>query len=222
MEIIAARFPTQSANSSKYTSEFAALNDICTQLGLDRRKGLTQQWREMESFLVEMMRKEKLVLFILDDAHNMDSDALGLVQTLYNYDVGKKLAQVILFGQPEISKLFEIRPEVASRVYTWLTLNSLSLADSIELIRFRCKVAGRDNQILSQNSLIHISQITSGIPRELVICCSAIIEEIVSTGRNPGAGLVEDVVVLAAIEAYKKGLILRRGSLDQPALFGGE
>lgn len=55
------------------------------------------------------------------------------MHTLYNFDVNKKLAQVILFGQPEIRNLIDSRPEVANRVYTWLTLNSLSLATQLNL-----------------------------------------------------------------------------------------
>ena len=207
------------AHTSTYPSEFAALVDICNQLGLERRKGLTQQWREMESYLVSMMKKEKMVVFILDDAQKMEPDALGLVHTLYNFDVNKKLAQVILFGQPEIRNLIESRPEVANRVYTWLTLNSLSLADSIELIRFRCKVAGRDYPILSQGSLLLVSQITRGIPRDIVNLCSLIIDEITRTGRNPGVALIEDEIVLAAIEIFKKAVSARP---DQPTLFNGE
>lgn len=66
------------AHTSTYPSEFAALVDVSNQAsGLERRKGLTQQWREMESYLVSMMKKEKMVVFhkILDDAQKMEPDA---------------------------------------------------------------------------------------------------------------------------------------------------
>jgi len=64
-----------------------------------------------------------------------------------------------------------------------------------------------------------VSQITRGIPRDIVNLCSLIIDEITRTGRNPGVALIEDEIVLAAIEIFKKAVSARP---DQPALFNGE
>ncbi len=206
-------------HTSKYQSEFAALMDISSQLGLERRKGLMPQWREMESFLVNMTKNQKTVVFILDDAQKMEPDALGLVHTLYNFDVNKKLAQVILFGQPEIRDLFVRRPEVRNRIYAWFTLNSLSFADSLELIRFRCKVAGRDRPLISQNAYIAISQTTNGIPRDIVNLCSGIIDGVTRSGKNPGDGLIADEVVDEAVQAYARVLQEYSDANNQPGLF---
>src|SRR5574341_1356892 len=122
-------------------SEYAALLDVCYALNLDRRKGMTMQWREFESFLVDQKEANRNVVGILDDSQLMSPDALSLVHHIYNFDINQKLAQVVLFGQPELQRIFNERPEVLSRVDSWFRLNPLSLEDTLELIRFRSAVA---------------------------------------------------------------------------------
>ncbi len=205
-------------HSANYPSEYAALLDICNQLGLDRRKGMTQQWRELEKFLVEEYKRDHTVVIILDEAQRLSPDALSLVHTLYNFDINRKLAQVILFGQPEMQKIFENRPEVRNRVYSWFTLHPLSFADAYELIRFRCKVAGRDKPFITQAAYVEVNRATNGIPRDMVILCSEIVDAITRNGRNPGDAPVDDGIVMEAVEAFKEVSRERIARGDQPAL----
>ena len=162
-------------HTAAYESEYAALLDVSYALSLDRRKGMTMQWRELESYLVDQKELERNVVLILDDAQLMTPDALTLVHHLYNFDISQKLAQVVLFGQPELQRIFNVRPEVLSRVDSWFRLNPLSLEDTLELIRFRCAVAGRKEPLLTQAAFLEVWKATHGIPREIVALCSKII-----------------------------------------------
>ena len=162
-------------HTAAYESEYAALLDVSYALSLDRRKGMTMQWRELESYLVDQKELERNVVLILDDAQLMTPDALTLVHHLYNFDISQKLAQVILFGQPELQRIFNVRPEVLSRVDSWFRLNPLSLEDTLELIRFRCAVAGRKEPLLTQAAFLEVWKATHGIPREIVALCSKVI-----------------------------------------------
>jgi type II secretory pathway predicted ATPase ExeA len=162
-------------HTAAYESEYAALLDVSYALSLDRRKGMTMQWRELESYLVDQKELERNVVLILDDAQLMTPDALTLVHHLYNFDISQKLAQVVLFGQPELQRIFNVRPEVLSRVDSWFRLNPLSLEDTLELIRFRCAVAGRKEPLLTQSAFLEVWKATHGIPREIVALCSKII-----------------------------------------------
>jgi general secretion pathway protein A len=92
-------------HTAAYESEYAALLDVSYALSLDRRKGMTMQWRELESYLVDQKELERNVVLILDDAQLMTPDALTLVHHLYNFDISQKLAQVVLFGQPELQRI---------------------------------------------------------------------------------------------------------------------
>jgi general secretion pathway protein A len=162
-------------HTAAYESEYAALLDVSYALSLDRRKGMTMQWRELENYLVDQKELERNVVLILDDAQLMTPDALTLVHHLYNFDISQKLAQVVLFGQPELQRIFNVRPEVLSRVDSWFRLNPLSLEDTLELIRFRCAVAGRKEPLLTQAAFLEVWKATHGIPREIVALCSKVI-----------------------------------------------
>jgi general secretion pathway protein A len=182
-------------HTAAYESEYAALLDVCYALNLDRRKGMTMQWREFESFLVDQKEQSRNVVVILDDAQLMEPDALSLVHHIYNFDISQKLAQVILFGQPELQRIFNQRPEVLSRVDAWFRLNPLSLEDTLELIRFRCAVAGRKDPLLTQSAFLEVWKATRGIPREIVAVCSKVIYEM---GKQEKP-LADNAVVHAAL-----------------------
>jgi len=136
------------------------------------------------------------VVVILDDAQLMTPDALTLVHHLYNFDISQKLAQVILFGQPEIRRIFNARPEVLSRVDSWFRLNPLSLEDTLELIRFRCAVAGRKEPLLTQSAFLEVWKMTRGIPREIVALCSKVINEMGRLNKS----VADNATVQVALE----------------------
>jgi type II secretory pathway predicted ATPase ExeA len=182
-------------HTAAYESEYAALLDVSYALNLDRRKGMTMQWREFESFLVDQKENRRNVVVILDDAQLMAPDALSLVHHIYNFDISQKLAQVVLFGQPELQRIFNQRPEVLSRVDAWFRLNPLSLEDTLELIRFRCAVAGRKEPLLSQSAFLEVWKSTRGIPREIVSVCSKIINEMGQQNKS----VADNAVVHAAL-----------------------
>lgn len=166
-------------HTASYESQFAGLQDICHALGLPRRRGLTKQWREFENFLVDEHQQARNVCIILDDAQLMNQDALQIIHHIYNFDRGgRKLAQVVLFGQPEISYIFALKPEIRSRVDSWFRLNPLSLEDTLQLIRFRCTVAGRDDPLFEQPAFLEVFEATNGVPREIVSVCARVIEEL--------------------------------------------
>jgi general secretion pathway protein A len=164
--------------TSSYESEFAGLQDICEFIGIPHKRGLTKQWRAFENFLVDEHEQHRNVVIILDDAQLMAPDALRIVHTLYNFDAGgQKLAQVILFGQPELSYIFAMHPEIRSRVSSWFKLEPLSPEDTVELIRYRCKVAGRDEPLLDERGYLAIYEASEGTPRAIVSLCARLINE---------------------------------------------
>jgi type II secretory pathway predicted ATPase ExeA len=182
-------------HTAAYESEYAALLDVCYALNLNRRKGMTMQWREFEGFLVDQKQDNRNVVVILDDAQLMKPDALTLVHHIYNFDISQKLAQVVLFGQPELQRIFNDRPEVLSRVDSWFRLNPLSLEDTLELIRFRSSVAGRKEPLLTQSAFLEVWKATHGIPREIVALCSKVIDEMGRMNRT----VADNAVVLSAL-----------------------
>ena len=187
-------------HTASYESEFAGLQDLCHSLGLPRRRGLTKQWREFENFLVDEHKQGRNVCIILDDAQLMDQDALRIVHHIYNFDRGgRKLAQLVLFGQPELTYIFAMNPEIRSRVDSWFRLNPLSLEDTLQLIRFRCTVAGRDEPLFTQSAFLEVFEATGGVPREIVSVCARVIEELGHQRKKTA----DTEVTKAAIELHR-------------------
>jgi general secretion pathway protein A len=172
-------------HTASYESEFAGLQDLCHSLSLPRRRGLTKQWREFENFLVDEHQQGRNVCIILDDAQLMNQDALQIVHHIYNFDRGgRKLAQVVLFGQPELAYIFALNPEIRSRVDSWFRLHPLSLEDTLQLIRFRSTVAGREDLLFTQSAFLEVYDATGGVPREVVSVCARVIEELGLRGEK--------------------------------------
>lgn len=188
-------------HTASYESEFAGLQDLCDAVKLPRRRGLTKQWREFENFLVDQHEQGKNVVIILDDAQLLSADALSIIHKLYNFDAGgKKRAQVILFGQREIKYRFSMHPEIESRVKEWHTLNPLPIEDAIELISYRCRVAGRERPfILTQSGLLNLHDKTNGTPREIVNLCSHVIDVLGEHDKDAA----DDSIVEEAIDIYE-------------------
>jgi general secretion pathway protein A len=193
-------------HTAAFESEYAALVDLCYALSLNRRKGMTMQWREFESYLVDQKEMNRNVVVILDDAQMMTPDALTLVHHIYNFDISQKLAQVILFGQPELQRIFNIRPEVLSRVDSWFRLNPLSLEDTLEMIRFRCAVAGRKEPLLTQSAFLEVWKATQGIPREIVSLCSRVINVMGQQGKMMADNPAVQVALQDSMPAFGETL----------------
>jgi general secretion pathway protein A len=187
-------------HTASYESQFAGLQDLSHALGLPRRRGLTKQWREFENFLVDEHQQGRNVCIMLDDAQLLSLDALQIVHHIYNFDRGgRKLAQVVLFGQPELTYIFAHNPEIRSRVDSWFRLNPLSLEDTLQLIRFRCTVAGREEPLFNQAGFLEVFDATGGVPREIVSVCARVLDEL---GRlNLKTADVD--AARAAIESYR-------------------
>jgi general secretion pathway protein A len=188
-------------HSAGWESEYAGLLEITSALKLPRRKGSTAQWNELDGFLVEEHRRGRNIVLILDDGQLMAPRSMRLIHRLYNFDLQRKLAQIVVFGQPEIRYLFDAHPEVRSRVDSWLEIQPLDLPDTAKLILHRCRVAGRENTILSRDGVVEVYGASRGVPREIVSVCSKLIDTMVARGETKTAS---EVSITEAVAVYKR------------------
>jgi type II secretory pathway predicted ATPase ExeA len=144
----------------------------------------------------------------------MAADALRIIHTLYNFDAsGRKMAQVILFGQPELSYKFAVYPEIRSRINSWFRLNPLSIEESVELIRFRCRVAGRDEALMTQAGFLEIYEATGGTPREIVNLCARLVDDMGALELKTA----DLETVQKAIGSYKEVHSARTAPQEEPS-----
>lgn len=104
-------------------------------------------------------------VLILDDAHELRSDVIGMLRCLTNYNMDSRLVlSLVLVGQPPLAATLR-RPEhedMARRIVHYAVLGPLS-RDEVQLyVAHRCAVAGAVNVPFDQGSLDAIYEVGRG------------------------------------------------------------
>ena len=104
-------------------------------------------------------------VLILDDAHELRPDVLGMLRSLTNYDMDSRLVlSIVLVGQPPLAALLR-RPEhedMARRLVHYAGLGPLSRDDVSQYITHRCAVAGAARVPFDQPSIDAIFEVARG------------------------------------------------------------
>ena len=176
-----------------YSSPVAATRDISAVFGQENRRAYLDQIRQFETFLVKQRSEERNVVIIIDDAQRMRPEALQALHDIFNFDARVKLAQVIVFGQPQIHKIFAGYEPILDRIAAWQKLSPLPADDALAMIRFRCSVAGRseNESLLEDTAFLRLYEFAGGLPRPMIIACGELLH-ILARKEKRTAG-VEDV-----------------------------
>lgn len=119
------------------------------------------QSRFAHTFDTEAMRP----LLILDEAHELRPDVLGMLRLLTNFDMDSRLVlSVIIAGQPPLAELLrkgELEA-VARRLAHYATLRTLSRDETVDYIGHRCTIAGATTVPFDDHAVDAIFEIGSG------------------------------------------------------------
>ncbi len=162
----------------EFDSRYATLLGLSRALMLPRRKGIQNQWDELASYLNSEMGEGRIVVILIDDGHKLDPEVFTELD-----HVAQDLASVVVFGLPEIQLALARVPNVLARS-SRATLLPFSLEDAIDLIEFRTHVAGRKEPLFSKDAVEHIWEATKGNPRDIVVICGRVINELGSRGES--------------------------------------
>ncbi len=164
-------------HTATYTTSIAAMRDIAVAFGQATRRAYIDQIRQFEQFLVGERREKRNVVIIIDDAQRISPTALEAFHDIFNFDAKMKLAQVIIFGQPQIHKVFAEYEPILDRIASWQKLSPLPADDGLSLIRFRCGVAGRSENepLLEDDAFLRLYEFASGLPRRMIIVCGELL-----------------------------------------------
>jgi len=191
-------------HTAAYRTAFEALSDIAERFGVNMPKGLRSaraKRKEFERWLLEQARNKITVVLIIDDAQMMAPDVLDVFHFLYNYDWQEKLIQTVLFGQTEIRDLFDAKKALRSRVVAWETLLPMEDFDALNMINYRCQVAGRARSIMESSAWTKVYAASgNGNPRTLVLIC----QEVVKHMARAGLDIADDALAMAAIAHYQQ------------------
>jgi general secretion pathway protein A len=131
-------------------------------------------------------------VLVIDEAHSLDLALFEEIRLLTNLETPKKkLLQIILMGQPELSEILN-RPQLLplkQRISLRYELNPLNEEETKGYIKTRLRIAGSVSpDIFSRKALHEIYMYSKGIPRTInIICDNALL-----TGYAAGQKTIEE------------------------------
>jgi general secretion pathway protein A len=158
------------------------------------RQELTE---ELNSFLLEKKAQGRRVLLIVDEAQNLERDALEQVRLLGNLETNTaKLIQIILLGQPELDAKLESPDlrQLRQRITVRWRLAPLNAAETREYVTHRLKVAGATRELFTELATREVHRRSRGVPRVInLLCDRALLAGFAAQSQSIGLGLVSQV-----------------------------
>jgi type II secretory pathway predicted ATPase ExeA len=141
--------------------------------------------KRFQDYLYSQYKKDHRTILIVDEAQNLDEDALESLRMLSNINVDKyQFLQLILIGQPQLKELL-CGPKLvqfAQRVSSDFHLKPLAQSDVAKYINFRLGAVGSRVNLFTDEACNMIAEASHGIPRVINILCDTALVYGYSTG----------------------------------------
>jgi len=175
------------------------LQAINSEFGLETQgKTRRELMDQLNRFLLTKRQEGRRVLLLIDEAQNLEREALEQVRLLSNLETDTaKLIQIILLAQPELDVILE-SPELRQlrqRINVRWRLRPLSASETRDYVRHRLRVAaGGAREIFSDFALREIHRRSGGVPRIINrLCDRALLAGYAEGVKEIGLGTVAEV-----------------------------
>jgi general secretion pathway protein A len=192
------------------------LQAINAEFGLDTPdKTRRELMDQLNRFLLTKRQEGRRVLLLIDEAQNLEREALEQVRLLSNLETNTtKLIQIILIAQPELDALLE-SPELRQlrqRINVRWRLRPLSAGETRDYVRHRLRVAaGGPRDVFTDLALREIHRRSGGVPRVINrMCDRALLAGYAEGVKEIGLGTVAEVQ--REIEEREGGAVRGDGS----------
>lgn len=129
-------------------------------------------------FLIKKNGLGKSVLLIVDEAQNLNHDALESLRVLLNINADKfQFLQIMLIGQPELKSMLsqlEIS-QFSKRIAVNFHVTPFEATEVQKYIHHRLKFAGRESPLFTADACAKIAKLSKGIPRRINVLCNAVL-----------------------------------------------
>ena len=152
-------------------SETEMLASLCDELHISYPdassiKALTDA---LNQYLLDAHAKGRHTVLIIDEAQNLETSVLEQLRLLTNLETNdKKLLQIMLLGQPELSEMLQRQDlrQLAQRITSRYHLNPLNAAETAAYVQHRLNIAGCSKQNIFPSSVLDkLYQYSGGVPR---------------------------------------------------------
>jgi general secretion pathway protein A len=151
-----------------------------------------------QEYLQAQHAQKHRTLLVVDEAQNLQADALESLRMLSNINADKQqFLQLILVGQPQLKTLLSSPQLVqfAQRISADFHLKPLSVPEVAEYIYYRTKAVGAPNSLFSAEASETIAKASRGIPRTInVLCDTSLVYGFATQSRFVTKNIVELVI----------------------------
>jgi len=161
--------------SNTHKSFGELLQWVLLAFGLEYRdKKKVELYQTLADFILKEYSDDRRTVLIIDEAQNLDVEALEELRMLSNINSDKdQFLQLILVGQPHLRDTLRL-PEMhqfAQRIAVDYSLSTLTLEETWQYIRHRLKVADGDPNLFDTKACAAVYYYTSGTPRLINSLC---------------------------------------------------
>lgn len=174
-----------------------------------------EEWSRMHLFrtiqecLISEYAQGRMTVLVVDEAQNLDKDALEELRLITNINADKdQLVKIILVGQPQLLEMLDDPDlsQVAQRISAEYHLDSLDCQDTMDYIRARLKSAGSEEAIFSEKALVAVYYFSGGVPRIInKICDYALLFAYAEGGREVKLDTITEVVKMHRLSRLRRG-----------------
>jgi len=159
----------------------------------------------LNNSLIERRRASQNTVLVLDEAQNLDLQALEQIRLLSNFETQtEKLLQILLVGQPELLDKLD-RPELRQlkqRIGLHCRILPLTAEQTRDYIRTRLRIAGAtDLGLFSDAAITRIAEYSGGIPRLINTLC----DHCLLIGHADQIRRIDRAIVEEGIECFEEG-----------------
>lgn len=151
------------------------LGEILYQLGEENstRDRKIDILRRLNEIFYKTTQNNKHTVIVIDEAQTIEDDSVfEELRLLLNFQLNERfLLTLILLGQPELRDKIDRIPQLKQRLSVKYHLEALDFEQTREYIQHRCRVAGREDKLFSDEAIGLVYTASRGIPREINNLC---------------------------------------------------
>ena len=155
-------------------------------------------YRQLQEFLVEEYGHGRRTVLIIDEAQNLDIDALEELRMLSNINADKhQLLQLILVGQPQLRDQLQHPTllQFAQRVSSDFHLHPLDRDHVAEYVHHRMTKAGAAKSFFTPHAIEMIASASRGVPRTInILCDTALVYAFSNGAAGVNIQIIRDVL----------------------------
>lgn len=180
------------------------LKEIIYQLGgeIEGEKQKIELLNILNEKLYKNMGENRHTVVIIDEAQTIENERVfEEIRLLLNFQTDDRfLFTLLLLGQPELKQKVKKIPQLEQRFSIKYHLSRLSLEETKSYVNHRCMIAGRNEDIFTDDSYDLIYEASGGIPRRINNICDVSL----MLGYNKKANQIDKGILTLLAEELKE------------------